>query len=271
MENIQQLIDDPEISIYIDNVYTSGFDRQAHKHTKSQLVYAEGGIVHVFTENRHWYIPGRFFMWIPAGMSHRILSHSPHITMYNYFFETDEQDSTFYLQPNIYLVNDLLREMLLFTRGWSGAINEKTTPAKYAFMKAIKAILPEINPDGNTFPINHPYPKDERLLEIAIFLNKDIAASYTIEQVAQHFGYSTRTLSRLFKEQLGFSYVRFFRSIRISKAMELMAENKYAVYEIATMVGYDSLSSFSNLFKRVVGMRPLEYMAQTALYKTTKN
>jgi AraC-like DNA-binding protein len=56
--------------------------------------------------------------------------------------------------------------------------------------------------------------------------------------------------------------VRFLRAIRITKALELMAENKYTVSEIAMAVGYTSLSAFSNIFDRIVGVRPSEFMAR---------
>lgn len=59
------------------------------------------------------------------------------------------------------------------------------------------------------------------------------------------------------------SYVKFLRAIRISKALELIAENKYNIYQIALMVGYNSLSSFSNIFNQVIGMRPADFIAKT--------
>ncbi|MEF9478075.1 helix-turn-helix transcriptional regulator [Chryseobacterium sp. 1B4] len=70
---------------------------------------------------------------------------------------------------------------------------------------------------------------------------------------------STRTLSRKFKEILGMNYVRFLRALRITRSLELMLEGKYNMYEIAMMVGYNSLSSFSNIFKKVIGIAPTEY------------
>lgn len=70
---------------------------------------------------------------------------------------------------------------------------------------------------------------------------------------------STRTLSRKFKEILGMNYVRFLRALRITRSLELMIEGKYNMYEIAMMVGYNSLSSFSNIFKKVIGIPPTEY------------
>ena len=96
---------------------------------------------------------------------------------------------------------------------------------------------------------------------------KNIEKNYTIDEVAQQFGLSTRTLSRKFKDNMGINYVRFLRALRITKSLELIAENKYNMYEIAMLVGYNSLSSFSNIFQKVSGIRPTEY---TQLLHTKK-
>lgn len=264
-----EAIDKPENPVYIENVYTSEFEFESHSHKKGQFIYAEGGVIHIFTDEQHWYLPGRFYMWIPAGVSHRVLSHSKHIVLFNYYFSMNDNDDEFYKKPNIYLVNDLLREMILFTKEWSGPIIESDS-YKLVFMNAIKLILPKLVTHANPFMVKHPYPDNPHLLEIGKFLNQNIGTPYSIEEVAKKFGLSTRTLSRLFKEDLGFSYVRFVRSLRISHALELMAENKYSVLEIAEQVGYSSLSSFSNIFQKIVGIRPTEYMAKFTEYKTGK-
>ncbi|MNR33645.1 HTH-type transcriptional activator Btr [compost metagenome] len=66
---------------------------------------------------------------------------------------------------------------------------------------------------------------------------------------------------------MGISYIRFLRAIRIAKALELMAENSYSILEIAMRIGYNELSSFSNIFTRVTGIRPSVYMSKINEYK----
>lgn len=262
-----QLIDLKQNLVYIENVYIDELNLPIHSHLKGQLLYAEGGVIHIFTENNHWYLPARFYMWIPAGLKHSIISHSDHISLFNYYFTIDKDDQEFYQKPNICMVNDMLREMILYTKNWSGGITKKDN-TKLAFMNAIKAILPEmISISPAPFSINHPYPKDKRLLDIAQFLNQNLETSYSLEEIAKKFGFSSRSLSRLFKESMGFNYVRFLRAIRIAKSLELMNENKYNIYEISLKVGYNSLSTFSNVFKRIMGIRPIDYLSNTTKYK----
>lgn len=83
--------------------------------------------------------------------------------------------------------------------------------------------------------------------------------NYTLEEIAKEFGISSRTLSRKFKNDLGMNYIRFLRSLRMTKSLELIAENKYNMYEITMLVGYNSLSTFNNIFFKVLNMRPTEY------------
>lgn len=262
MKKISPLIDDPGIYAYIDNEYVKDFGHELHSHARAQLIYAEGGIVHIYEEEKHWYLPARTYMWIPAGMPHRILHQSASMSIFNFYFSVEEEDGDFYRHPNIYMVGNMLREMIHYTREWSGPVGYNQ-PSRVAFLKAIKAILPEMDMTLTTFPVSYPYPKDEGLVRIAEFLSENVEVSFSFDEVARRFGYSTRTLSRLFQEDIGLSYVRFVRAIRITRALEMLAENKYSVSEIAMAVGYSSLPAFSNIFERIVGIRPSEFMAKT--------
>jgi len=42
-------------------------------------------------------------------------------------------------------------------------------------------------------------------------------------------------------------------------AKQLIIEDKHKLYEIASMVGYQSSKHFTTLFKRVVGVLPSDY------------
>lgn len=251
-------LDQENIDFFIHHVELHDIETGMHSHSKAQLLYAEGGIVHVFVNEKHWYLPARCFMWIPANTTHSILTYSKTGELYNLYFHADESENEFYSKTNIYYADDLIREMFLHTKKWDGEI-DKGNPAKYDFIKAIKSILPEMESNNLPISIQHPFPKDPKLIEIAKFLMQNIEKSYTIEEVSKHFGISSRTLSRKFKENMGMNYIRFLRSLRITKSLELIIENKYNMYEIAMLVGYNSLSSFSTIFLKVCGIRPTDY------------
>ncbi len=262
MQQIRKLFEKIDASpneFYVFNAQIERVESVVHKHKKAQLLYAEGGIVHVLTSDVHWYLPARCFMIIPANTEHNLISFSPGIQLYNYYFDVKEEDGTFFDKNNIYFATDLIREMFLFSRNWSGPIEEGTP--SFHFLKGMKSVLPLVNSPIIPFPIQHPFPKDETLIAIARFLMNNMERNYTLEEVAQEFGMSTRTLSRKFKTQMGLNYVRFLRSLRITKSLELIAENKYNMYEVAMLVGYGSLSTFSNIFYKILQMRPTDYQS----------
>ena len=258
-EKFYKEIDLKNVDYYLHHAHLDLIETEIHQHKKGQLLYAEGGIVHVFILDKHWYLPARCFMWIPANTPHSILTYSRRGDLYNIYFKEDNS-SSFYNTTNIYYAGDLLREMLLHTKNWNGIIIKEEI-AKYSFLQAIYTLLPSL--EKNLLPITtqHPFPKDEKLIEIAKFLSNNLEKNYSLEEISKEFGLSSRTLSRKFKDSVGMSYVRFLRSLRVTKAMELIAINKYNMYEIAFMVGYQSLASFSTIFNKVFGMRPTDYAA----------
>lgn len=258
LNSLFHIVNEADVDFYIHHARLEKFKIDLHSHQKGQLLYAEGGIVHVFINEKHWYLPARCYMWIPANSEHAIVSYSKNIKLYSFYFKVLPDDSEFYSETNIYFADDMLREMILYTRRWEGSvIKKKGSP--YYFMQAIKSILPDLNTNKIPFSVQHPFPKDEKLIEIGSFLLANISKSYSIEEISKIFGISVRTLSRKFKDQMGLNYVRFLRSLRITKALELIATHKYNMLEVALMVGYSSVSSFSTIFLKIIGMRPTEY------------
>jgi len=55
---------------------------------------------------------------------------------------------------------------------------------------------------------------------------------------------------------------RYLQSYRFSKAVQLLRTTDAKIYEIARRVGYDSESSFSKAFKRLMGKSPGAYRWQ---------
>jgi len=66
-------------------------------------------------------------------------------------------------------------------------------------------------------------------------------------------------LSKLFKQYVGINYTDYLTQIRIQKALELIGERKYKMYEVGEMVGYSNSKYFYRVFKQVTGHTPKEY------------
>ncbi|WP_425559224.1 helix-turn-helix domain-containing protein [Kistimonas scapharcae] len=66
---------------------------------------------------------------------------------------------------------------------------------------------------------------------------------------------SSRSLSRLFRKDIGLSYVEYRQQARLFLALKRLAQG-LPVTTAAMEVGFSSLSAFNNLFKKNFGQTP---------------
>jgi len=250
-------VDSFEDSIYCHHAMMGEQFITEHTHHKDQFLYTEGGIVFLKTEEKSYFLPARHYIWIPAGVRHSIHPSSPEVVMRNLYFPKFETDSAFYNKVNIYPVNDLLIEFIMFTNRWNGNIFPVEEP-KYSIAKAFKLLLPEIS--QTELPLALPYPKHEKLKEIVKFLESKIDENIGFKAIASQFDVSERTLARLFQKELNMSFIQYYTILRMLTALKLLLDEKMSVNEVAMRVGYSSLPTFSNTFNKIIGIRPSEYV-----------
>ena len=227
-----------------------------HKHDKGQFLYCEGGIVYVKIGKETYYLPARHFMWIPPHAEHSIHPNTPEVIMRNLYFPISELDNAFYKKVGIYPANGLLLELLLFSNKWMGDISSEQR-TDYIIAQAFKEILPQIS--KTSLKLALPLPTDDRLKKIVQFLEDNMDSSITMKKITAEFGFSERSLSRLFQKDLQMTFVQYFTILRMLRALKLLIDGNCSISEISVMVGYNSLPTFSNTFQKVIGVRPTDY------------
>lgn len=250
-------VDTYDDSIYCHHAMMGENDITEHAHEKGQFLYTEGGVVFLKTTKKSYFLPARHYIWIPSNVQHSIHPSNPDVIMRNLYFPKYDTDTEFFDRVNIYPVNDLLIELIMFTNRWNGNIFPNEEP-KYSIAKAFKLILPELS--QTELPLALPYPKNDRLKHIVTYLEKNIAENISFKNLAEQFDISERTLARLFQKELNMSYIQYFTILRMLTSLKLLLDDKLSVNEVALRVGYSSLPTFSNTFNKVVGVRPSEYV-----------
>lgn len=99
----------------------------------------------------------------------------------------------------------------------------------------------------------------KEILKAKSYIREHYAEALTLSEVAEHVGFSPHYLSRLFQEELGESFNGFVTRLRVEKAIELLAEGRLKVYEVAEKVGIPNYRYFSVLFRKWTGVSPTEY------------
>ncbi len=97
---------------------------------------------------------------------------------------------------------------------------------------------------------------------IKYYIAKNIDKKVELKDIARIMGYSTKYMSRLFKEETGRTFNRFRMGIKMEKAKELLSHSENQIKSIAYEIGYENAESFVRVFKKHTGLTPSEYREQ---------
>ncbi|HTD39468.1 MAG TPA: AraC family transcriptional regulator [Mucilaginibacter sp.] len=112
--------------------------------------------------------------------------------------------------------------------------------------------------------INEHYPKlyfYRRLVQAKLFIDTRYADKIDLRNIADEAYFSKFHFIREFKSVYRKTPHQYLIFVRIEKALELL-KTGIPVSETCYAVGFESLSSFSGLFKRMVGKTPSQYLVQ---------
>lgn len=141
----------------------------------------------------------------------------------------------------------------------------------YQIMKKINGELTEKFSDLNVsnekgIEVNRIADEEQNYSAIVSRVKEYIHNNYqdpelSLPKAANMLNINKTYLSKLMKNQLGYSFIEYVTEIRISKAKELLKEDMLDVkmYEIAQKVGFRSQHYFSRVFKNNQGLSPLDY------------
>ena len=81
-----------------------------------------------------------------------------------------------------------------------------------------------------------------------------------LDKMASHFGMSKSYLTRRTKELTGYSTQTLHERLKIEQAKNLIKSGKMKMNDIASRLGFSNPNYFSNVFKKVTGLRPTEFL-----------
>ena len=82
----------------------------------------------------------------------------------------------------------------------------------------------------------------------------------SLTDISEQCGMSCTYLNSKFKSFTGYTFNDYLNRYRMQKAVDLLKENKYKVYEIADLVGFSDYKYFIKVFKKYVGCSPVKFM-----------
>jgi AraC-like DNA-binding protein len=94
------------------------------------------------------------------------------------------------------------------------------------------------------------------------YIHEHQTEELSLGQVAKAVNTSTFYFCKMFKKITGINFTDYLSRVRIEKSKNLLLNPNLRVSEIAFEVGFQSLTHFNRVFKKILGQSPTEYRAQ---------
>lgn len=95
--------------------------------------------------------------------------------------------------------------------------------------------------------------------EVIDYLDRSYTMDINLDLLSEHFGISSKYMSKLLKEKLGINFVDYLAGLRINKAKELLVTTDKTLTQILEETGFNNRSTFIRTFKKVTGILPSDY------------
>ena len=95
--------------------------------------------------------------------------------------------------------------------------------------------------------------------KVLAYLDRHFQEEISLEQLSVLTHFSTRQITRRFKETVGVSVSQYILLQRMALARNLLTSTDMKITNIATEVGFSNPSYFCEQFRRVVHCTPKEY------------
>jgi len=108
------------------------------------------------------------------------------------------------------------------------------------------------------------YPKIylyRRLVQAKLFIDARFRENIDLENIADEAYFSKFHFIRLFKKTYGRTPHQYMTFVRIEEAKQMLM-SPVPVSDVCYGVGFDSISSFTGLFKRMVGKTPSAFQEE---------
>ena len=227
--------------------YQRGHVTEWHEHDGGQFYWLTSGIMVVETEQAQWTVTPGSVGWFPAGLRHR--AQVPGQLSGTSLYLHASTGAGLPLTPGIYGTDSFIQALL--ERLCAGP--RPGFPADYS--PSLLSLLAAEITNAVELPLQLLLPTDRRARNVADQLLAHSDSPLTQTQLAQRWGLSVRSLSRLFREQTGLSFCQWRQQAKVVTSLQWVLAGE-PIAEVAARSGYANVSAFIEVFRERFGRTP---------------
>ena len=239
-----------------------------HHHPWAQVAVSAKGVVRLTVEHGTYLVPPSRALWIPAGVEHAvsIVEDADLRTLYLHQLggrcgpDVPRSEEAAWNQCRVLEVSDLLRALVLEMDVRPDGHPEQPRTEDLQRERRIAALVLDELRRAKPVRLGVALPSDKRLRGLCEAVLDDPTRHATLDAWARDSGASPRTVARLFRQELGTTFVQWRHQVLLAKALA-MAARRVPMGTIAAELGYASASAFTAMVRRSVGAPPSAFFA----------
>ena len=263
---------------------------EPHAHPWAQLAFSATGVMRLTADRGTYLVPPSRAVWIPAGVVHavNVVEDCELRTLYLYqpagrcgpAASVEEgvagagvgaapadggppphAEDAVWRRCRVLEVSGLLRQLVLALP----TDPDGTRPPDADLLqreRLIGALVHDELQRARPVRLGIDLPHDKRLRALCEAVLDDPVRHATLAEWSRDVGASERTVARLFREELGTSFIQWRQQVLLARALALAAR-RTPMSRIAAELGYASPSAFSAMVRRSVGAPPSRFFAST--------
>jgi len=247
-----------------------------HWHNAAELVYNAAGTCCISVAGSDYSLEGGELLLIPAGEIHEIISCSKNGKRYFIQFDISSLDGFGgindvrpFMEKIIKIgagtcpqlkdsvekcVMDLIREYESKDYAYALSINARIFDIIVLISRSQAGSLPDA---GSTR--SRTVAGLKQINKAFEYIERNYPQQITLKDISQAVGFSEYYFSRLFKEYTGQSFLSYLNTYRVKQAAKLLKSTERPVLEIALDTGFNSLTTFNRIFRKIKGCSPSYY------------
>lgn len=235
---------------------------EPHRHPWAQVALSTTGVIRMTAGHGTYLVPPSRALWVPPDVEHAItvVEDAEIRTLYvhptaRFLRDAQGLPTPFSSWPEcrVLEVSPLLRELVPHLDASPGPV-----PASAREQRLADLVLDELR-RAAPVRLGLALPADKRLRALCEAVLDDPLRHATLDGWASQAGASSRTLARLFRQELGTTFGEWRQQARLAKALALAADRR-PMSHIAAELGYASASAFSAMVRRTVGATPTRFL-----------
>ena len=100
---------------------------------------------------------------------------------------------------------------------------------------------------------------DRRVARVLRYVMQDLTRRATCASAARVAGLERAYFSKLFRSVMSVTFTEWNACVRVEEAKRLLREIDLSITAVSASVGYDDVTTFERVFKRVEGVCPREH------------